>query len=202
MRTIGSNLCWFLQSLDSQILTWSYTTSHNEKNQLLAICDACNGWPEYTIMLNMTPKHAACQLDRAWLCCYPRPEVVIYNIGTEFTGCDFQELLESYGVKCKPTTTKNLQTNSLVKHLMVNLVTNSSLLFLKVEISMKTLTMVQAAAYVVWATVPSSIPHSPLSLACGWDIIFCQKVLLHWDHLKQLHQQDAEKNNSKRNKKY
>ena len=46
--------------------------------------------------------------------------------------------------------------------------------------------MVQAAAYDVQATVPPNSPYSPSQLAFGCDIIFCQQVLIDWDHLKKI----------------
>ena len=62
--------------------------------QLLTICDACNSWPEFGLMLNMTTKHAAQQFDQSWFCHYTCSEVVIYDNGTEFIGCNFQEPLK------------------------------------------------------------------------------------------------------------
>ena len=53
-------------------------------------------------------------------------------------------------------------------------------------------TMVQAAAYDVLATTSSNSPYYLLQLAFGCNIIFCQQVLIDWDHLKQLHQFEAE----------
>ena len=80
-----------------------------QKIQLLTICDVCTGWPEFVIMLNTTANNAAQQLDQAWFCRYPWPKTVIYDNKTEFSGCNFQELLESYSVKGQPTIVKNLK---------------------------------------------------------------------------------------------
>ena len=43
---------------------------------------------------------------------------------------------------------------------------------------------------------------SPSQLALGWDIIFCQKVMIDWYQLKQLCQKVAMKNNIKEDKKH
>ena len=44
--------------------------------------------------------------DREGLCRYPRPRVVIFNNGTEFSS-ESHELLLSYGITPKQTTIKN-----------------------------------------------------------------------------------------------
>jgi transposase InsO family protein len=45
--------------------------------------------------------------DRSWLC--------LHDKGTEFTGIEFQELLQSYGIKAVIATTANPQTNAILK---------------------------------------------------------------------------------------
>jgi hypothetical protein len=53
--------------------------------------------------------------DRSWLCCYPRPLVCLHDKGTEFTRIEFQELLQSYGIKAVIMTTANPQTNAILE---------------------------------------------------------------------------------------
>jgi hypothetical protein len=53
--------------------------------------------------------------DCSWLCCYPRPLICLHNKGTEFTGIEFQELLQSYGIKAVIATTANPQTNAILE---------------------------------------------------------------------------------------
>ena len=52
-----------------------------------------------------------------WLCRYPCPKQVIFDNGGESTGREFQELLDSYGIKAIPTTVKNLRANSHVERM-------------------------------------------------------------------------------------
>ena len=65
-----------------------------QKIRSLSIREACIGWPEFAIMLNMIFQHAAPELDHAWFCRYPCPDIVIYDNGTEFDGRNFPELLK------------------------------------------------------------------------------------------------------------
>ena len=46
-------------------------------------------------------------VDIVWFARYPRPLYCIHDNGGKFIGSGFQELLNSYGVKSKPTTVKN-----------------------------------------------------------------------------------------------
>ena len=54
-------------------------------------------------------------LDQVWLCRYPRPVDCLHDNGTEFVSAEFQELLQSYGIKSKLTTVKNPQANGILE---------------------------------------------------------------------------------------
>jgi hypothetical protein len=49
--------------------------------------------------------------DRSWLCHYPRPLICLHDKGTEFTGFEFQELLQSYGIKAVIATSHSQPPN-------------------------------------------------------------------------------------------
>jgi hypothetical protein len=51
-----------------------------------------------------------------WLSRYPRGCYIIYNNGSEFK-LNFEYLCVTYGVKHKPTMTKNPQANAILEHL-------------------------------------------------------------------------------------
>ena len=74
----------------------------------LTMIDRATNWPEFAIAFDASAKHNAILFDKEWLCCYPRPLQVIIDNGGEFLGKEFQEMLASYGIKCQPTTVKNL----------------------------------------------------------------------------------------------
>jgi hypothetical protein len=48
---------------------------------------------------NKSSYHIRLPFDSEWLCRYPRPRRVMFDNGTEFTGGEFKELLDSYGIK-------------------------------------------------------------------------------------------------------
>jgi transposase InsO family protein len=53
--------------------------------------------------------------DGSWLCHYPRPLICLHDKGTKFTGIEFQELLQCYGIKAVIATTANPQTNAILE---------------------------------------------------------------------------------------
>ena len=71
---------------------------------LLSMIDICNGWPEFARINSANSIATAKAFDKSWLCRYPRPKECGHDNGKEFLGIEFQELLESYGIKSKPTT--------------------------------------------------------------------------------------------------
>ncbi len=87
-----------------------------EKIQALTIIDKATGWPEFVAIKNKTSQHITLLFDSEWLCRYPRPARVVYDNGTEFTGQEFQELLDSYGIKAVSTTVRNPKSNGVKKN--------------------------------------------------------------------------------------
>jgi hypothetical protein len=57
----------------------------------------------------------ACAFNRFWLCRYPRPLICLHDKGTEFTGIEFQELLQSYGIKAVIATTPTRSSSAPTK---------------------------------------------------------------------------------------
>jgi transposase InsO family protein len=53
----------------------------------------------------------------SWFCHYPRPLTFVHDKGTKFTGIEFQELIQSYGIKAIIASTTNPQTNAILKHM-------------------------------------------------------------------------------------
>jgi hypothetical protein len=54
-------------------------------------------------------------VNKTWFSQYPRCQQVIYDNGSEFK-LHFEALCDTYGIKCKPTSVKNPQTNAILEH--------------------------------------------------------------------------------------
>jgi len=86
-----------------------------EKIHALTSIDKATGWPEFIAIKNKSSHHIALPFDSEWLCHYLQPAKVVYDNGTEFTGQEFQELLESYSVKPIATTVRNPRSNGVIE---------------------------------------------------------------------------------------
>ncbi len=53
---------------------------------------------------------------KTWFSRYPRCQYMIYNNGSKFK-LHFQSLCNTYGIKRKPTSVKNPQTNAILDHI-------------------------------------------------------------------------------------
>ncbi len=169
---------------------------------LLTMIDACTGWVEFAPMLNKTAIHTAKLFDKYWLCRYPRPRAAIFDNGTEFIGTHFQEMLASYNIQPRPTTVKNPQANAVIERIRAPLADQLRCTTFKGSNWIDDLdTIIQACAFALRATVPSNAPYSPAQMAFGVDMFFHQKAIIDWEKLKKLRQQQAESNNSRKNKK-
>ncbi len=116
-------------------------------------------------------------------------------------GCEFQELLESYGIKSKPTTIKNPTANGIVKCIHGTLGKQLRATVFSDDWSDDVDTLIQACAFALREASPARGTYSPAQLAFGYDMIFRQKVLIDWEHIKALRLRLARENNIKENKK-
>ena len=57
--------------------------------------------------------HIARKFAQCWLTCYPRPQCCIHDPGGEFTGPEFQTLLQNCHIRDVCTTAKNPQSNAV-----------------------------------------------------------------------------------------
>jgi hypothetical protein len=172
-----------------------------EKIQALTIIDKATGWPEFVAIRNKTSYHIAILFDSEWLCRYPRPAQVIYDNGPEFTGQEFQELLDSYGIKPVATTIRNPWSNGVIER--VHLTMGDMLRTLTFSGSDWFTDMQRTLAAVAWAirtTINPAIKHSPCHLAFNQDMIYCRAVQLDWNSINQERRKQLEASNNKENR--
>jgi hypothetical protein len=67
-------------------------------------------------IFDKTSERIARLVNKMWLSRYPRCSYLIYDNGSEFK-LNFEYLCETYGIKRKPTTIKNPQTNAILEQL-------------------------------------------------------------------------------------
>jgi hypothetical protein len=66
---------------------------------------------------NKESEHVASKFAQCWLARYPWPERCVHDNGGEFTGYEFQRLLEKTHIKDVPTTSRNPQANAICERM-------------------------------------------------------------------------------------
>ena len=98
---------------------WTITTRTNrtyEFNALTCI-DRVTGLSELIRIENKEANHVADKFAECWLSRYPRPMSCCHDNGGEFTGWEFQQLLTDFGIKDKPTTSRNPTGNAVCERM-------------------------------------------------------------------------------------
>jgi hypothetical protein len=72
---------------------------------------------EHNRVDNKTAEHIHDKFTQSWVCRYPRPVQCLHDKGGEFTGKNFQWLLEIFSIKDVCSTSKNLQSNAICERM-------------------------------------------------------------------------------------
>ena len=92
-----------------------------EYNHLLSIIDIKSRYVELIPLTTTTGIAVARAFEENWLCRYPRPRFVLTDQGKNLIGLELEELLESYGISHKYTTTYNPQSNGIIERMHATL---------------------------------------------------------------------------------
>jgi hypothetical protein len=172
-----------------------------EKIQALTIIDKATGWPEFAAIRNKSSYHIALLFDSTWLCRYPRPARVIFDNGSEFIGREFQEMLDSYGIKPVPTTVRNPKSNGVIErvHLTMGDMLRT-MTFTGTDWFQDMQRALDAVAWAVRTTINPCIKHSPCHLAFNQDMIFRRAVKVDWELIHATRHQLVQASNTNENK--
>jgi hypothetical protein len=96
-----------------------YTIKHKGAEPLLLWCltmiDPAKGWLEIKELTNKEAINPVNLVEKTWLICYPIPQILTYDRGTEFVA-EFAKMIENdYGIKRKGYTVQNPQANSILE---------------------------------------------------------------------------------------
>ena len=77
--------------------------------------DPTTGWFEMAKIPNKTAAEIADITEKFWFTRYPLPQRIMFDHGTKFM-TEFAKMCQNdYGLKRKPTTTRNTQSNETLK---------------------------------------------------------------------------------------
>ena len=98
---------------------WKITTVTNrtyEFNALTSI-DRVTGLAELIRIDDKTSAHVTDKFIESWLSRYPRPFACCHDNGGEFSGWEFQKLMQDFGVRDVPTTSRNPTANGICERM-------------------------------------------------------------------------------------
>ena len=99
------------------ISPWAFTNFNGIECLIRAVTmiDVATRWIEILPYSNNKSNIVLFIFNREWICCYPRPRIIIFDNGTNFSS-EFHELLLSFGTTPRQTI-KNPQANSFIERI-------------------------------------------------------------------------------------
>jgi hypothetical protein len=150
-------------------------------------------------------KSSACiskLFNKQWLSRYPRPNTITYDNGSEFK-LHFRALCDTYGVKRKPTTVKNPQSNAILERLhgVLGNMLRTSGLDMSDDLSPETVDdFLVNAAWAVRSTYHTVLQATPGAAIFGRDMLFDIPFLADWCEIGKRRQQLVDRDNIRKNK--
>jgi transposase InsO family protein len=165
----------------------------------LTMIDLSTNLLELIVVSDKESRTVARAFDRSWLCRYPRPLICLHDKGTEFTGIEFQELLQSYGIKAVIATTANPQTNAILERTH-QVIANQlrSLRLMSIELNSLADIQHELLAPVQWAmnsTYHTTLQATSTQLAFHCDMIMPTSYMAHWQSICQRRQAITDRDN-------
>jgi cleavage and polyadenylation specificity factor subunit 1 len=146
----------------------------------ITIIDQATRWLEVDVQPDKLALTTAESFDRVWLCRYPRPVKVVHDLGPEFTGEEFKEMLLSYGIKPKPITSKNPQANAICERVHLEIMN-----IVRCNEGVDWKKAIHYAAFAVRASYHSVLNASPGQLVFGEDMITRSLHEANWSYLSK-----------------
>ena len=141
--------------------------------------------------------------EEEWFSRYPWPTQVTFDRGSEFIGHEFQKMLNDYGVKKKPITTRNPQANAIVERVhqtIGNIIRTFELHDNYLDEDDPWKGILAATAFAIRATYHTTLQKSPGQLVFGRDLIFNVQHTANWEYIRARKQRLIQKNNKNENK--
>jgi hypothetical protein len=168
---------------------------------LLSMVDACTRWSKFAQIKLASSITTATAFSKNWLCQYLQSKECGHNNSNKFTKIEFQEMLNSYGIKSKPTMVKHPTENAIVERIHGTLGDQLRATIFDNNCSNNDDTFVQACAFALRITSPTQGLYLLVQLTFGYNLIFCQKVIIDWEQIKTFCNRQMLKNITEENKK-
>jgi transposase InsO family protein len=143
-------------------------------------------------------------LNQVWLCHYPQPVYCLHDNGTEFVSAEFQELLQSYGIRSKLTTVKNPQANGILEctHQVIgNLLRSSRLVAQDFDTISAQQELLMPVMWAINTTFHTTSKASPAQLAFSRDMILPTSFTANWYAINSRKQAQSQSDANAKNRK-
>jgi len=189
-------------------LVGPYTIKRRGKNNLILWCltmiDPATGWFEMREIPNKEAITVANLVEQTWLTRYPWPNQIVFDRGKEFMG-EFARMVENdYGIKRKPTTTRNPQANSIIERIhqtIGNMIRSFQIGQIEINEEDPWTGVLAATMFATRATYHTTTQATPAQLVFGRDAILNIKFDANWRLIRERKQRAINTNNQKENKK-
>ena len=169
----------------------------------LTMIDPASSWPEIAVLPGGDIDSALMSklFNIHWLTRYPRPQRVQFDNGSEFK-LHFKALCKEYGIKGRPTSSKNPQANSIVERLNGKI--NSMVRALNLDAQNLDLNdpfseIVANCTWALRASYHSTLQASPGQTVFGRDMLFDLTFNTKWDNIQENKQQKINYRNIREN---
>jgi hypothetical protein len=195
---------WVKMCID---LIGPYTICRKGQKNLICKCvtmiDPATSWFEIHQYGDKGAITVANIAEKEWFSRYPRPTQVTFDRGSEFIGHEFKKMLNDYGVKKKPITTRNPQANAIVEQVpqtIGNIIPTFELHENYLDEDDPWKGILAATAFAIRATYHTTLQKSPGQLIFGRDMIFNIQHTANWEYIRARKQRLIQKNNKNENK--
>ena len=169
----------------------------------LTMIDPATGWFEMREITTKSADDIANVLEQAWLTRHPWPCKLTFDRGSEFKAEVTKMIKDDYGIRAKPTTTRNPQANAVVErvHQTIGNMIRTFQVYDNDELDdddpwSGVLAAVMSA---VRCAHHAATQATPMQLVFGRDFHVNAKFVADWDYIRQRKQNRINANNAREN---
>jgi len=164
--------------------------------------DPATGWFEIKAIRRPDAHSVMEAFYEAWLCRYPRPQYIGYDNGGEFKDV-FGHMCTNYGIKGKPSTSFNPQSNGIIERVH-QVLGNALRTFELEEQELDTYDpwgpFLASAAWAIRSTFHTTLEATPGQLIYGRDMVLPLTFKADWARISMRKKQRVEENNARENR--
>ncbi|GFH58269.1 hypothetical protein CTEN210_14745 [Chaetoceros tenuissimus] len=171
----------------------------------LTMVDQDTNLVEAVRIQNKHANHIATLFENNWLSRYPRPVKCIHDQGGEFTGSEFQEMLNRFNIRPAQITTRNPQGNSICERMHQTMLNQIRSLLRQhppqtvAEATQAIDTLLANTVYALRTAVHSTMNASPGALAFQRNMILNLPFIVDLNNLRARRQEIVDRSNQREN---